>query len=98
MNTDSLLRLRDGLRRHFGPGAAVFVDPVLWLSGHVCVDIVRLDFWLQKRNPDYAPDEAMAGFIERKYGHGAERFVRYWLRGEPRQAATTINQEGKQAA
>jgi hypothetical protein len=82
MNTDPLSRLRQGLHRHFGPGAAVFIDTLLWLTGHVCVDIVRLDYWLQQRNPDYL-DESMRGFILRKYGEKAERFVEYWIKGEP---------------
>ena len=55
----SLCRLRDGLKRHFGPGAVVFVDPFLWLIGCVCVDVVRLDNWLMQRNPDYADNESM---------------------------------------
>ncbi len=84
MCTDSLPRLRQGLRKHFGPGTAVFVDPVLWLAGHVCVDILRFDYWLQKRNPDYADNESMRGFIRRKYGRKAERFVAYWIKGEPK--------------
>ena len=84
MNTNPLMRLRQWLHQHFGPGAAVFVDPVLWLSGVVAVDLLRLDYWLQKRNPDYGPDESMSGFVERKYGKEAERFVRYWITGEPR--------------
>ena len=86
MNTNPLMRLRQGLHQHFGPGAAVFVGPVLWLSGVVAVDLLRLDYWLQKRNPDYPDyrDESMSGFVERKYGKSAECFVRYWLKGEPR--------------
>lgn len=40
---NSLIRLRAGLKKHFGPQAAVFVDPFLWLCGFACVDIVRLD-------------------------------------------------------
>jgi hypothetical protein len=35
MNMDSVARLRQGLHKHFGQGAAVFVDPVLWLVGYV---------------------------------------------------------------
>ena len=53
MSTDSRGRLRHGLHRHFGPGAAALVDPVLWLAGCTAVDILRLDYWLQKRNTDY---------------------------------------------
>lgn len=83
-DTSALLRLRDGLKHHFGPGAAVFVDPFLWLIGHVCVDVVRLDNWLMQRNSDYREDESMRFFIRRKYGRRAERFVAYWLRGEAR--------------
>jgi len=82
----SLCRLRDGLKRHFGPGAAVFVDPFLWLIGCVCVDIVRLDNWLMQRNPDYADNESIRLFIRRKYGRNAERFVEYWLKGEQQTA------------
>jgi hypothetical protein len=54
------------------------------LAGHVCVDILRLDNWLQQRNPDYQPEESMCGFVRRKYGEKAERFVAYWIKGEPR--------------
>ena len=88
-DTSALLRLRDGLKRHFGPGAAVFADPFLWLIGHVCVDVVRLDNWLMRRNPDYRDDESMRLFIRRKYGRGAERFVEYWLKGEVREGLET---------
>ena len=84
MNTDPLSRLRQGLHEHFGPGAAIFVDTLLWLAGHVCVDIVRLDCWLQQRNPDYVDTDSMRGFIWRKYGERAERFVEYWIKGEAR--------------
>jgi len=80
----AILRLRDGLKRHFGPEAAMFVDPFLWLVGCVCVDVVRLDNWLMRRNSDYRDDESMRLFIRRKYGRRAERFVEYWLRGEQR--------------
>jgi hypothetical protein len=83
MRTDSMARLRRGLQKHFGPGAAVFVDPVLWLAGCVAVDILRLDGWLQKRNPDYRDDESMPLFIRRKYSDKVERFVEYWIKGEP---------------
>ena len=85
----ALIRLREGLKRHFGPGAAVFADPFLWLIGHVCVDIVRLDNWLTRRNPDYREDESMRLFIRRKYGRNAERFVAYWLKGESRAGMAT---------
>ena len=81
--TCALLRLRTGLKTYFGPEAAVFVDPSLWLIGCVCVDIVRLDNWLMRRNPDYADNESMSDFIRRKYGQNAERFVAHWLKGEP---------------
>jgi hypothetical protein len=84
MSTDSLTRLRRGLHEHFGPGAAVFVDPVLWQSGLVAVDLLRLDYWRQQRNPDYQPVDSMCGFIRRKYGEKSERFVAYWIKGEPR--------------
>jgi hypothetical protein len=83
MSTDGLNRLRRGLHKHFGPGAAVFVDPLLWLAGLIAVDLLRLDYWLQKQNPDYR-DESMRLFIRRKYGEKAELFVAYWLKGEPR--------------
>ncbi len=83
MSVDSMTRLRHGLHKHFGPGAAAFVDPVLWQFGMVAVDLLRLDYWLVQRNPDYG-DESMCGFIERKFGPEAERFVRYWITGEPR--------------
>lgn len=86
-NVSAMFRLRTGLKGHFGPEAAAFVDPVLWLIGCVCVDIVRLDYWLQKRNPDYGENESMRLFIRRKYGSKAERFVKYWIKGEARCAA-----------
>lgn len=82
MSMESLTRLRRGLHKHFGPGAAVFVDPVLWMVGSVTVDVLRLDDWLQRRNPDYRDGESMQAFIRRKYGEKAERFVRYWIAGE----------------
>lgn len=83
-DASGLLRLRDGLKRHFGPEAGMFVDPFLWLIGCVCVDVVRLDNWLMRRNPDYREDESMRLFIRRKYGRTAEHFVEYWLKGEQR--------------
>ena len=84
MNLDSLSRLRRGLRLHFGPDAAVFVDPVLWLVGLVAVDLLRLDAWLQSRHPEYGANESMSGFVRRRYGGKAERFIAHWLEGEPR--------------
>jgi hypothetical protein len=84
-DASALLRLRDGLKRHFGPEAAMFVDPFLWLLGSVCVDVVRMDNWLMQRNSDYREDESMRLFIRRKYGRKAERFVEYWLKGEGRE-------------
>ena len=81
-DASALLRLRDGLKRHFGPEAGMFVDPFLWLIGCVCVDIVRLDNWLMRRNPDYRDNDSMRLFIRRKYGRSAERFVEHWLKGE----------------
>ncbi|NQT93237.1 MAG: hypothetical protein HQ559_10785 [Lentisphaerae bacterium] len=84
MNTDSMTRLRRGLHKHFGPGAAVFVDPLMWMAGCVTVDIVRLDAWLERRNADYRDGESMRLFIRRKYGEVAERFVKRWIKGEPR--------------
>jgi hypothetical protein len=78
----ALIRLRRGLGKHFGVEAGIFVDPLLWMLGCVCVDIVRLDYWLQKRNPDYGSNESMCFFIRRKYGRDAEHFVAYWLKGE----------------
>jgi len=80
--TAALIRLRQGLCKHFGAQAGIFVDPFLWMIGCVCVDIVRLDCWLQKRNPDYRANESMRFFIRRKYGRDAEHFVAYWLKGE----------------
>ena len=100
-DASALLRLREGLKRHFGAGAAVFVDPFLWLIGNVCVDIVRLDNWLMRRNPDYREDESMRLFIRRKYGRKAERFVAYWLKGEVRTTLETGNskwERGKDSA
>jgi hypothetical protein len=81
MNMDGLTRLRRGLRQHFGPGAVVFVDPVLWMTGLVAVDLLRLDDWLHCQHPDYT-DESTREFIRRKYGSKAERFVESWIRGE----------------
>ena len=81
-NYCALSGLRTGLKRHFGPEAGIFVDPFLWMLGCVCVDIVRLDNWLMRRNPDYREDESMRLFIRRKYGRNAERFVKHWLKGE----------------
>jgi hypothetical protein len=82
MSMDSMTRLRRGLYKHFGPGAAVFVDPVLWMTGQVAVDLLRLDDWLLKRNSDYRDDESKRDFIRRRYGIEAERFVESWIRGE----------------
>ncbi len=79
-----ILRLRQGLHAQFGPGAASFVDVFLWQVGLVAVDILRLDNWLQRRNPDYGDDDSMRLFIRRKYGEPAERFVEYWIKGEAR--------------
>ena len=93
MSADSIIRLRQGLHRHFGPGAAAFVDPFLWMAGNVSVDLLRLDYWLQKRNPDYR-DESMCVFIGRKYGQKTGRFVKYWIKGEPRFPVSN-NQEVK---
>ena len=92
-DVSALLRLRDGLKRHFGPEAGMFVDPFLWLIGSVCVDIVRLDNWLMRRNPDYGENESMRLFIRRKYGRTAERFVEYWLKGEQH---SQIQSQGKE--
>lgn len=78
----ALIRLRRGLCKHFGTEAGIFADPLLWMIGCVCVDIVRLDYWLQKRNLYYRDNESMCRFIRRKYGRDAERFVAYWLKGE----------------
>ena len=83
-DASALLRLRDGLKRHFGPEAGMFVDPFLWLIGSVCVDVVRLDNWFMRRNPDYRDNDSMRLFIRRKYGRNAERFVEHWLKGEQR--------------
>jgi hypothetical protein len=96
-NGSPVLRLRDGLRQHFGPGAAVFVYPFLWLIGCVCVDIVRLDNWLMQRNPDYLENESMRLSIRRKHGRRAERFVAYWLRGEGREGRETGDSKGGKA-
>ena len=78
----ALIRLREGLHRHFGPGAAVFVDPFLWMAGYVTVDVVRLDDWLLKRNPDYRDGESMREFIRRKHGDRAVQFIEHWITGE----------------
>ena len=91
-DTGALLRLRRGLKDHFGPGAAVFVDPLLWLIGCVSVDIVRLDEWLMRRNPDYGEDESMSDFIRRKYGQKAERFVKHFF---PRRGPSDGRKRGK---
>ena len=95
-DASALLRLRDGLKRHFGPEAGMFVDPFLWLIGSVCVDIVRLDNWLMRRNADYRDDESMSDFIRRKYGQKAERFVKHWLQGEPANADQRTQQIAKE--
>jgi len=84
MNRNALIRLRTGLEKHFGRKAALFVDPIMWLCGYVCVDIIRLDYWLRQRHEDFSDDESMSGFIRRKYGPVAEKFIGYWLRGELR--------------
>ena len=93
-NISALSCLRDGLKRHFGPDAGIFVDPFLWLIGYVCVDIIRLDNWLMRRNPDYRDDESMRLFIRRKYGTDAERFVERWLKGKPRFQNLITNEKG----
>jgi hypothetical protein len=90
----AVCRLREGLKRNFGPGAAIFVDPFLWLCGYVSVDIVRLDNWLMRRHSDYRKDESMRNFVRRKYGRRAERFIKVWLKGESR-IGTGIVPEGK---
>lgn len=84
-----LIDLRKGLRKHFGDGAAVFVDILLYQCGVIAVDILRLDAHLQRKHSDYADDESMSGFIARKYGEEAERFVKAWLKGVPRDGHTT---------
>jgi hypothetical protein len=84
--TAPLIQLRQGLQKYFGPGAAVFVDPFLWMAGCVAVDIVRLDYWLKKRNHDYQDNESMRDFIRRKHGRNAEDFVQHWIKGERRAA------------
>ena len=94
----AILRLRKGLRDHFGPGAAVFVDVFLWQIGLVAVDLLRLDNWLQQRNPDYVDGDSMRLFIRRKFGAKAERFVEYWNKGEPINAGVTDKPQGKEAA
>ena len=98
MNTDSMTRLRQGLHKHFGPGAAVFVDPVLWLAGCIAVNVLRLDDWLRKRNADHGENESIRLFIRRKYGEEAERFVEYWIKGEPLTAGTTIDRGRNKAS
>lgn len=91
----ALIRLRQGLCKHFGTEAGIFVDPFLWMIGCVCVDIVRLDCWLQKRNPDYRANESMCFFIRRKYGRDAELFVAYWLKGEQVQGSQVQRNGGR---
>ena len=54
------------------------------MAGYVAVDGLRLDYWLQTRNPDYGEDESMRLFIRRKYREKAERLVEYWIKGECR--------------
>lgn len=79
-----LLELRQGLRLHFGPGAELFVDPFLWICGTVAVDLLKLDNWLKRRNPDYEDNDSMQGFIRRKFGNNAAQFVKGWIAGKPR--------------
>ncbi len=76
-------RLRQGLRRHFGPGADCCVHSQLYQIGHVAVDLIRLDLLLQERNPDYQEDESLRDFIAWKYGEEAAEFVAHWITGEP---------------
>jgi hypothetical protein len=42
VSMDAMTRLRRGLHKDFGPGAAAFVDPVLWMSGRIAVDLLQL--------------------------------------------------------
>lgn len=77
-----LIRLRKGLRLHFGPGAECCVDSCLYLAGYVCLDIIRLDMWLHRRNLEYLEDESLNDFINRAYGEQAELFVEHWITGE----------------
>lgn len=64
------------LVKHFGRPAGKYVDSLLWrLTGLVRIDIVRLDDYLQRINPDYG-EESMSDFIVRKYGREANDFVR----------------------
>ena len=60
------------------------------MVGVVAVDVVRLDDWLQKRNPDYGDNESMRLFIRRRYGDRAERFVKAWINGQPRRACRSV--------
>ena len=78
----AIIRLRQGLRRHFGPGAECCVDSVLYLAGYVCVDIISLDTWMQQRNSDYQEDESMQEFIVCRYGDETALFVEHWIKGE----------------
>ncbi len=78
-----IVRLRQGLRRHFGPGADCCVHAQLYQIGHVAVDLIRLDLLLQERNPEYQEDESLRDFIAWKFGDEAAEFVAYWITGEP---------------
>ena len=88
-----LMELRRGLRLHFGPCAELFVDPLLWIYGTVAIDLLRLDNWLQRRNPEYRPKDSMEGFIRRKFGDHAADFVKSWIRGKPREGFEPVAQE-----
>jgi hypothetical protein len=78
----AIIRLRQGLRRHFGPGAECCVDSLLFLTGYVTIDIIRLDTWIQQRNPEYQEDEPLREFVAWRYGASAVVFIEYWIRGE----------------
>ena len=78
-----LLRLRAGLKRHFGRGVAGFVDPVLWMGGWVCLDFIRLEKWFTERNL-CRDGESIRSAVRRKYGRDAECFLMRWIDGERR--------------
>ena len=81
----AITRLRQGLRRHFGPGSDCCVHSQLYQIGHVAVDLIMLDIWIQQRNPEYQEDESLRDFIAWKYGEEAAAFVGHWITGEPQE-------------
>jgi protoporphyrinogen oxidase len=59
------------------------VDSPLYLIGYVAIDIIRLDAWIARRNPDYQEDESIQDFIAWWYGDEAAQYVEHWIAGTP---------------